>query len=65
MVRAFVGLTKFAGRYEEDLNGILETLGTYASMCELNPTEKRKSIPIMISGNALSLQQRRKDLCEI
>lgn len=55
MVRAFVGQTNFSGRYEEDRDSILEPFETYSSMCYLTYIEKRNSIPIMVSGNALSL----------
>lgn len=64
MVRAFTGQTKFTGRYEEDLDGILETFETYATMCDLTDSEKRKSIPIMLSGNALSLFNKEAKACE-
>lgn len=55
MVRAFVGQTNFSGRHKEDLDGMLETLETYAEMCDLNNYQKRKSIPNMLSCNSLSL----------
>lgn len=65
MVRAFVGQIKFSGSYEEYLDGILEKFETYAPMCDLSAIEKRKSIPIMVSCNALSLLQKESKTCEI
>lgn len=55
MFKAYIGQPKFGGRYEEDLEDVIEVFLTYSKMCNLTLTEKRKAIPIMLQGNALSL----------
>lgn len=60
MVRAFVGQTKFTGRYEEDLDDIFEKFEMYAHMCDLTFSQKRKTLLIMLTGNALSLSNKEK-----
>lgn len=54
MVKAFIGQTKFSGKYEEDLDYILETFDTYAEMFDLSPSQRKKSMPFKLSGNSLS-----------
>lgn len=65
MVRAFVWQNKLSGKYEEDLDGLIETLDTFAEMCDLSNTQRRKAIPIMLTVNALSLFNKIAKTCEI
>lgn len=62
MMRAFVGRTKFSWKYEEDLDDIVESFETYANMCGLSDSKRRKVIPwdaIMLNGKQLSLLNQR------
>lgn len=55
MFKAFLGPAKITGKFEEDLDYILETSETYAGMCDLSQTQIIKAMPIFICVNDLSL----------
>lgn len=46
---------EFSGAWEEELDNSINLFGTLSIMCELKPDYKLKSIPVMISGDALSV----------
>lgn len=54
LIRAFVGKPTFSGAYDEELEGIISVFETLARMCDISEDEKLRSIPIMLSGEALN-----------
>ena len=53
-MRAFVGKATFAGNWDEDLTNTISVFETLATMCEVSYEEKLKSLPVMLSGDALN-----------
>lgn len=54
LMKAYNGKTTFAGGWDEDLDNCLDIFFTLANMCELTDAERLKSLPVMLSGDALT-----------
>lgn len=54
LMRALIGKPSFSGSWEEDLDNCICVFDTLSTMCEMTETEKLKSVPIMLSGDALN-----------
>lgn len=54
MMKAMIGKTNFSGSWEEDLDTCISVFDTLVTMCQLSVEDNFKSIPIMLTGDALS-----------
>lgn len=63
IMKAFIGQDKFSGKYEEDLDAVLNIFETLSRMCDATPEEMRKAMPVMLKGNALRLFSKKAKDC--
>ena len=53
-MKAYVGKPIFTGNWDEDLDTCISVFNTLSKMCGMTDEDKVKSIPVMLSGDALS-----------
>lgn len=54
LMKAFDRKKTFGGKWDEDLAGTISLYETLEKMCQLTQDEKFKSLPVMLSGDALT-----------
>lgn len=52
LVKSFIGQTPFSGTYNEDLEETINVYQDFCDMCNVNLTQKRKAMTIMLKGPA-------------
>lgn len=57
LLKAFIGKPQFSGGYDQDVDNCFQVFETLASMCQVRDEEKRRTLRIMLTGDALSLSQ--------
>lgn len=58
-MKALFEQAKFPGKYEEDLEVTLLVFGKLAQMCGTNRADMRKLMPVLLSGKAMTLFEKR------
>lgn len=53
LIKAFVGKKTFSGAYDEDLDDTLIIYDTLSDMCGVYIKQKRRAMPIMLSGDVI------------
>lgn len=56
-MKDLIGRPKLSGGYEEDLENSFQVLHALTSMCQVRDEEKWRALPIMLTGDALSVYQ--------
>lgn len=64
LMKAYTGKKLFSGEWSENLNNDLKVYDTLTAMCQLTPDEKRKGIPVMLTGNAFDFFAENADKCK-
>lgn len=64
IAKTFSGQATFSGLYHEDLKAVHYIFDSIALMCDSTPDEKRKAMPIMLKGPALTLFTQKAGACE-
>lgn len=62
-MKAYYGKPIFSGGWDEGIDNFLGVYNTMTKMCEMTDEEKLKSLPIMLSGDALSYYSSHVDDC--
>lgn len=62
-MKAFIGKQTFSGEWDDDLDNCLNIFETLARMCKVIKPEMFQSMPIMLSGDALSYFSNKLDMC--
>lgn len=55
LMKSFNGQDKLSGKYEVDLESILNVFETISEMCDTTPRGMRKAMEIILKGNNLHL----------
>lgn len=55
MKKKLYGLITCSARFEEDLDGVIETFDTLRELCDLSEEEKGKEIAFILKGNAFRM----------